>query len=377
LATVDDNLFNEHNVKSAEMPTYHPVKIRSVLTTAGLIAGLALAACSSTPSQPDTSSHQGINHSTTAVIPTTSSIATHSTTTATVNAGSQCSFNDLTVSFGFPNGAAGHIYYALDFLNTGGTACTLYGFPGVSFLGAARDTIGSVTSREGNESPTTVTLKSGGFAVAPLAVTDPGIPPCSGSATASFVRVYPPGSFSAYIIPITGVSVCSSPSTSNYQDSFVAPVAVANSSNAGPGPYNTCDMLDVSFGQSGAGLGHVGEPILFHNAGTTTCTMYGYPAVAVSSNGKAPGTDYTPSGYLGGTSGPTIPTVNLAPGATASALIEGTDNPVGTATSCATYTSIKVTPPGDSQTVPLDTSIPACSTLEVHPVVSGSTGTQN
>jgi hypothetical protein len=208
-------------------------------------------------------------------------------------------------------------------------------------------------------------------------VTDPSIPPCSGSAVASSVRVYPPGSFSPDFIPITSVSVCGSPSTASYQDSFVAPVASANSSNQGPGPYNTCDVLAVSLGQSGAGLGHIGEPIVFQNTGTTTCTMYGYPSVKVSPNGLASGVDDTPNGYLGGLSGSTIPTVNLTPGATASALVEGTDNPEGTATSCPTYSSLEITPPGDSQTFTLYTSLPGCSTIEVHPVVSGSTGQQN
>ena len=333
------------------------------------MGGLILAACSGTPTESSTTGH---GHGTTAT-PTT---AKESTTTATEAVESKCSFSDLTVSFGSSNGAAGHTYYPLDFLNTGEAACSLYGFPGVSFLNATHTTIGTVTSQESNEQPTTVTLPAGGYVVATLAVTDPGIPPCSGSATASFVRVYPPGSFSASFIPITGVSVCSSPSTASYQDSFVAPVAAANSSNEGPGPYNTCNMLDMEIGQSGAGLGHVGEPILFRNAGTTTCTMYGYPSVIMFVNGEASGVDDTPNGYLGGTSGSTIPTVNLAPGATASALVEGTDNPVGNATSCPTYTSMHVTPPGDSQTVTLVTSLPGCSTIEVHPVVSGSAGTQ-
>jgi hypothetical protein len=69
--------------------------------------------------------------------------------------------------------------------------------------------------------------------------------------------------------------------------------------------------------------------------------------------------------------------VNLAPGAIASSLIEGTDMPVGNATSCPTSTSVMVTPPGESRTVTLTTSLPECSPLQVHPVVTGSTGSQS
>jgi hypothetical protein len=352
------------------------MKSRNILTMLVVISGLTLAACSSSPSHPSATRHQGSGHSTTTTSPTGATTSTPSTTTRSDTDG-QCSFNDLTVSFGQPDGAAGHTYFALEFRNIGAAACALYGFPGVSFLNSSNAVIGSVTSREGNETPTTVNLQTGGFAVASLAVTDPSIPPCSGSAVASSVRVYPPGSFSADFIPITEVSVCSSASTASYQDSFVAPVASANSSNEGSGSYNTCDVLTVSLGQSGAGLGHVGEPIVFQNTSSTTCTMYGYPLVKVTSNGPTSGTDDTPNGYLGGLSGSTIPTVNLAPGATASALVEGTDNPVGTATSCPTYSSLAITPPGDSQTFTLDTSLPGCSTIEVHPVVTGSTGQQS
>jgi Protein of unknown function (DUF4232) len=357
------------------MTTHRSVKIRSVVIGAVAIGGLALTSCSSAPSHPSATGHGKSGHPTTTSPPITSTTVAHPTTTTNA-AGPQCSFNNLTVSFGAPNGAAGQIYFALDFLNTGAAVCTLYGFPGVTFLNADKATIGSITSREGNENPTTVTLSPAGFAVASLAVTDPGIPPCPGSAIASFVRVYPPGSLTAYFIPITGVDVCSSPSTANYQDSHVGPIAEASPSNVGPGPYNTCDVLDLSIGQSGAGLGHIGEPILFRNAGTSTCTMYGYPSVVMSTNGATSAVEYTPNGYLGGVSGTNLPTVNLAPGGMASALIEGTDNPVGNATSCPTFTSMAVTPPGDSQTVTLDTTLPGCSTVEVHPVVSGSEGTQ-
>ncbi len=349
-------------------------KVRSILTIGLVMAGLALAACSSTPSQSSasTTTSQGSTSSTT----TTSSSAT-STTGTTKTAGNQCAFNNLTVTFGSPDGAAGHTYFALNFFNTGSTSCTLYGYPGVSFLDANKTIIGSVTSREGNETPTAVTLKPQGTAVAPVAVTDSGISPCGGSANATYARIYPPGSFSSDLIPITGVYVCSSASTANFEDSFVAPVAAPDSSNAGPGPYSTCNMLTVTAGQGNAGLGHVGVAILFENAGPTTCALYGYPSVTVNANGVTSTVGDTPNGYLGGILGTNVPSVNLPPRSTASSLVEGTDAPVGNATSCPTESPLEVTPPGESHTVTLNTSLPGCSPLQVHPVVTGSTGSES
>lgn len=352
-------------------------KFQLLMTCLLAMGGLTLAACGSSPAHPSTND-QIRSSDTNATSPPTTSTTERASTTTTEGAGAaQCSSSNLTASFGPPNGAAGHTYYAINFLNTGAAPCTLYGFPGVSFLTANINVIGSVTSREGNETPTTITLPPGGLAVATLGLTDPGIPPCSGNAVASFVRVYPPGSFSSYLIPITGISVCSSPSTSSYQDSFVAPVQAASSVDTGVSPYGTCNQLDMSIGQEGAGLGHIGEPVLFRNAGSSTCTMFGYPSITMFTHGNPSGVDYTPNGYLGGVSGSGPSMVTLAPGASASALVEGTDNPIGNATSCSRFDSMQITPPGESQKVTLETQLPGCSTIEVHPVVSGTSGTQS
>ena len=68
----------------------------------------------------------------------------------------------------------------------------------------------------------------------------------------------------------------------------------------------------------------------------------------------------TANGYLGGLqSGLTTgPEVMLAPGAVASALVEGTDIPSGTATSCPSYPVLLVTPPGATVSVRLALAAP-------------------
>jgi hypothetical protein len=81
-------------------------------------------------------------------------------------------------------------------------------------------------------------------------------------------------------------------------------------------------------------------------------------------------------GYLGGLPfGNSPAVVELAPGETASALVEGTDVPSGTATSCSRYPALLVTPPDDTESVLVHIGMPGCSQIEVHPVVPGVTGT--
>ena len=47
---------------------------------------------------------------------------------------SQCTPTDLRLAVGAANGAAGTIYYPLDFTNASSSACTMYGYPGVAFV---------------------------------------------------------------------------------------------------------------------------------------------------------------------------------------------------------------------------------------------------
>ncbi len=140
----------------------------------------------------------------------------------------------------------------------------------------------------------------------------------------------------------------------------------------------TDSQLSISVGQTGAGLGHEGATIVFVNNGTSTCTLSGYPGIAAlsASGAQVQQARRTPSGYLGGleTGSATPPVVDLQVGVAASALVEGTDVPVGTATSCPTYPALLVTPPTSTQSKRLTVSLPGCSPLQVHPFVSGVTG---
>jgi hypothetical protein len=129
--------------------------------------------------------------------------------------------------------------------------------------------------------------------------------------------------------------------------------------------------------------------ILFRNTSTVSCGLEGYPGVALLNQAgqQAAQATRTPSGYLGGLldNTTTAPILTVAPGATASALLESTDNPEGSATSCPSYPSFLVTPPNLRVSVTLTlpshgadalSALPVCSPAQIHPVVSGSTGRQ-
>lgn len=168
----------------------------------------------------------------------------------------------------------------------------------------------------------------------------------------------------------------------------VRPAATASSLTILPAPTTTvfstvppnCNgaALAVSAGGPGAASGHYGFPILFRNTGSGPCTLRGYPGVAAldSSGHQVTQANRTPQGYLGGLAftDTSLPQVVLAPGQTGSALLEGTDNPVGTATSCSSYPSLLVTPPNTTTSTRLDMSMPGCSGLSIHPVVAGTSG---
>lgn len=123
-----------------------------------------------------------------------------------------------------------------------------------------------------------------------------------------------------------------------------------------------------------AGAGHRGVPLEFSlTPGSAPCTLTGYPGVDSSAGGPPIHAQRTLRGYLGGlpedVDAP--PTVTLAPGSPAEAIVEGVavdadGNP------CPTYTGLWVTPPDTSGTVGVPVVIDTCE-LQVHPVTGAVT----
>jgi hypothetical protein len=135
-------------------------------------------------------------------------------------------------------------------------------------------------------------------------------------------------------------------STSTVQSTATAPPTTIPVFDGGtptapiPATASACRLtgLGVSAGSAGGAAGNHGQTILFTNRGGTTCSMGGHPGVAaLNAHGdQAAHAIRKPTGMMGGLQGTTnsIAVVDLAPGQTASAEVEGSDVPVGNATSC-------------------------------------------
>lgn len=102
------------------------------------------------------------------------------------------------VDAGAPQGAAGTIYYPLEFTNVTNHTCRTWGYPGVSATGANGKQLGSSAARNPLYRGAWVNIPAGGTAHALLAYSD-GEVFTSGCkpATASEIKVYPPSSFTA------------------------------------------------------------------------------------------------------------------------------------------------------------------------------------
>ena len=127
---------------------------------------------------------------------------TPSSPTKTVPASSgpsQCTTADLRLTVGASNGAAGTIYYPLNFTNASSSACTVYGYPGVAFVSSPGGSqVGAAAGRE-STTPALVTLEPGATAHATLAISDVLIGNnCLGQQVqVNWVQVYPPDQYSA------------------------------------------------------------------------------------------------------------------------------------------------------------------------------------
>lgn len=112
----------------------------------------------------------------------------------------QCLTTNLRLIVGAANGAAGTIYYPLDFTNAASSACTMYGYPGVAFVSSPGGSqVGAPAGRPGSTAPALVTLGPGATAHATLAVSDVLISNncLHHQVQVKWVQVYPPDQYSA------------------------------------------------------------------------------------------------------------------------------------------------------------------------------------
>src|SRR5579859_2496117 len=139
----------------------------------------------------------------TAAYAATSSGATSSGNAATsVRVIPRCTASDLGVWLAVDqgNGAAGTIYYPLEFTNLSHHTCYLFGYPGVSALDRNGHQLGSPASRGSLRGAHIVNLAPGATAHTLLAYHDVAVstePGCHPVNSAANLRVFPPGQRSA------------------------------------------------------------------------------------------------------------------------------------------------------------------------------------
>ncbi len=161
---------------------------------AALICIAAVAGCSSSPSSsapPATSAPAS-----SAAAPVSSSAPATATAPASSPAApAGCATSSLRVSQGPPEGYAGGTDTSIDFTNSSGASCTLYGYPGVSLVSAPPYAqIGLAAKRTTGTPVKLITLAPGATGQAVLQIVDAlNFPTATcGPVKAAYLRVYPP-----------------------------------------------------------------------------------------------------------------------------------------------------------------------------------------
>jgi Domain of unknown function (DUF4232) len=166
----------------------------------GSTSGSGTSASSAAPSSQGGSASAGAGSGSPAASSPAAPVAPASKTPATSLAA--CATANLSVSLvsNMGGGAAGSTYVPIQFTNTSGTACSMFGFPGVSFVtGQNGSQIGAPAQRSGSSAKVTVTLAAHATAHAWLQIADAGNYPASSChvTNANWLKIYPPGNTAA------------------------------------------------------------------------------------------------------------------------------------------------------------------------------------
>jgi hypothetical protein len=178
---------------------------RLALTAAALICTAAVAGCASSGS-----SQPAASGSTPAASPSAPAATSSSNTPAVVAPSSSaagtpaCATSALQVKLGSSDGYAGGVYVVIDFTNTSGSSCTLFGYPGVSLVtGPPYKQIGLAAKRSTSTPKKLVTLAAGATASAQLQIVDAlNFPSATcGPAKATALKIYPPNQTEPVYLP--------------------------------------------------------------------------------------------------------------------------------------------------------------------------------
>jgi Protein of unknown function (DUF4232) len=168
-------------------------------------AGAAITSCGA--GSPAATPTVTVTKTVTRTAPPSGHASTSSSAQATSPAGSSgpqpCATSALKATIGPAEGAAGSSYYPIDFTSNASASCTLFGYPGVSFVtGQGGGQIGAAAVRDSVTAPALVTVAPGAIAHATLQVVNASNYPASRCTItkAHWLRVYPPDQFTALYI---------------------------------------------------------------------------------------------------------------------------------------------------------------------------------
>jgi hypothetical protein len=185
-----------------------PLLAAGVLTAGCAASSTSTTAAGSSPSGASSATAAGTGAAATGAASSAAS-AGASSSSATASGTPACTSADLKVSLGGGAGAGmSQNHIGLQLRNTGSSACTVYGYPGVSWVaGADGHQVGAAAQRQSNNSGSaeqTVTLAPGALASAPLDIVDAAVIPPSECKPVPVLglRVYPPGETDALFLPL-------------------------------------------------------------------------------------------------------------------------------------------------------------------------------
>ena len=191
-------------MKSSGFPVRRGIAAAALACTAALMTGCSGSSSPVAPAAKVTkSATRTAAPSARATAPGTAAASVSPTATAAPTGPQPCATAGLKAAIGSGQGAAGSSYYPIDLTNNSGATCTLYGYPGVSFVtGAGGAQIGAAATRNDTLAPGLVTLTAGQTAHASLQVVNASNYPAAKCkiVRAHWLRVYPPGQFSPLYI---------------------------------------------------------------------------------------------------------------------------------------------------------------------------------
>jgi hypothetical protein len=197
---------------------------------AGLVAACGNSPSSGSPSGTTSTTAPASGGSTAPSSPAPSSSSSPAPSSPAQTSVATCVSSGLQAKLGQAQGAAGTFYQVVVFTNTSSAACTLYGYPGVSFVtGVGGHIIGAPATRNTALGDVLVTLQPGAQASTLVGVEDVGALPPSKChvGKADWLQVYAPGDTGALYVQYSA-QVCT-----NASQTFMRVGAVRSGADGG------------------------------------------------------------------------------------------------------------------------------------------------